>query len=763
MLSSHSIDVRKVRIARFAFIAILAAALLSACAATTERAERFIAQEEWMNAVLEYRKALRRDPGNVEFKSRLKQVELKAADYYYQQGMKKWELGNLDGAIVQFQQGLTAMPEHGKVNQIMRKALTQKEANSIYREGQRYLEAGKLGLAKQSFSRAIALDPDHEASGQALKEIVRQKKEKTTHGLALSSKSPITLNFRRTSLRTAFEFIAKSFGVNVIFDESVKSTPVTLFASKVTFEQAINLLLSTTKTFYKKVGSNTIIIAPDTKEKRGQYEDQLVRTYNLNVVRAKSMADIIKGVLALKNVIINEQLNTLIIRDTEDVLQLVEKLIKNNDRKPAELMLDVEILEVNRTKTEELGLDWGNIMKIDFPEVVTRAGSSFRDAVNAATITLPQMAFRFFKQDVEAKTLANPKIRVIHGKKAKIHIGDRVPLRSASISSGATGTVTTSFTYTDIGIRLTVEPIIHLDNSTTLKLGLEVSSLGQNLGTPDEPAFSIGTRNAETYMLLRDGETAILGGLIRDEERQNRIKVPGFGDIPLIGALFTSYDDEEVRTDVLLTITPRIIRAWDIPSKSDRTFYSGTATTYSTKPMFAYFDEKAEGDARPEIAVGKAAGASSPGSKTPGSPRSATALQKSVGTSPPTLTFSKPVYETTSGQEFTIELEGKNLHGVSELKIEVLYNPQLISFVRGEKGSAEIQSFKAKADSGKGLLTINVEKASNGKDGSTKLARLVMRGDKSGISYLVYRSPQLKVGKGKAVNVQVRASRVVVK
>ena len=146
---------------------------------------------------------------------------------------------------------------------------------------------------------------------------------------------------------------------------------------------------------------------------------------------------------------------------------------------------------MNRSKSERLGLDFGTYSltaAVPSPGTVPLSGS-IREAIRStATLTVPPLTFRFFKQDVDAKILANPKIRVLNGRAAKIHIGDRVPLRAATIVD-ATGQTRTTFDYKDIGIRLTVEPMIYLDNSSMLKLGLEVSSLGENLGTPNEPAF----------------------------------------------------------------------------------------------------------------------------------------------------------------------------------------------------------------------------------------------------------------------------------
>lgn len=763
--------------------ALVGLLLLAACVTPVERAEKLVGQEEWMRAVLEYRKAYGKTPENIEFKSRLKQTELKAADYYYQRGLKLIEEGNVDAAIEQFQQGLVAMPEHSKLQQAMNDALSRKEAATLYQEGTTYREAGKLEDAKHQYQKALKIYPDHKDAAEALAEVQKEDAERTAGKFVLSSKAPITLNFRQTDMRTAFEFIARSFGVNVIFDEGIKSTSVTLFAKNVTFEQALNLILTTTKTFYKRIGPNSIFVAPDTKEKRGQYEDYVVRIFNLNTVKAKEMAEILKGMLVIKKIVINEQLNTILIRDTEDVIRLTERLIEINDRRPAEILLEVEILEVNRTKAERLGLDFGSYqISAAVPSATTvpftsSVGGAFRDN---ATLTLPSVTFRFFKQDVDAKTLANPKVRVINGKAAKIHIGDRVPLRASTIQD-ATGQVRTTFDYREIGIRLNVEPNIHLDNSATVKLGLEVSTLGENLGTSTEPAYRIGTRNAETYMSLRDGETAILGGLIRDEERNTRVKIPGLGDIPLIGALFTSYDDSVGRTDVLLTITPRVVRGWELPNKSAREFYSGTENVYSGTPVFMHLDRVATVDvntgaasvpvvptSRPSVVP-----APVPGVPTPvvppvvGTPPLAAATPPPtvvVPTVPPVLAFSEAVYEAAAGQELQIGLVGENLTSATQVPIEILYNPQLLGFVRGEQGTPPPQSFNADADESRGVLRVTLAyDPASAPSGNVALGQIVLRGNKPGVSYLVYRSLTLRNQAGETVNAQVRASRIVIK
>lgn len=751
--------------------------LLAACASSlSQRAEDYAAQDEWMKAVIEYRRALAERPNDVEFRSRLRQTELKAADFYYQRGMRLLEQGNLDGAIGEFQQGLTSLPEQAKLQQAMSSALARKEAGTLYQEGASLREAGRPEEARRLFQRALDTWPDHREAKAALAGLKQEQEEKLSEGLALSSKAPITLNFRQTDLKQAFEFLARAFGINVIFDESIKSVPVALFAQDVSFEQGLNLLLATTKTFYKRIGPNTILLAPDTKEKRGQYEDHLVRTFHMNTVRAKEMADMLRGLVAIKKIMINEQLNTITVRDTEEVIKLAERIIENNDRKPAEIIFDVEILEVNRNKAEQLGLDFGTYAFTASvpPNNQVPLSGSIRDAIRAnAMLTVPPVTFRFFKQDVDAKTLANPKIRVLNGRLAKIHIGDRVPLRAATIVD-ATGQTRTTFDYKDIGIRLAVEPTIYLDNSSLVKLALEVSSLGENIGGTDDPAFRIGTRNAETFMLLRDGETAILGGLIQDAERNNRVKVPGLGDVPVLGAIFTAYDDSVTRTDVLLTITPRVVRGWDLPTRAASEFYSGSENVYSDKPLFAGLQTPPGAQVRmePSSVPAPAAGApiivAQPPAPVPAPVAAAAPAIALVPTgapgAPPVFAFSEPVYEVASGQDFEIRVLASNLGAAASVPLEILYNPQLLSFVNGARGDVAAESFNASADAARGLVNVNLglSRGAAG-EGNAVLAKLVMRGVKPGISYLVYRAPAIKTASGELLNAQVRAARVVIK
>lgn len=739
-------------------VALLMGVLLVSCASNVTLDTYNVSDDELLDAVIKIRERLATDPSDIELRSRLKQLELRAADYHYQRGKRAYDEAKVEESIAEYQKGLLAKPDYPKLAQAMLEVVSMKEADNLHQEGELLLQAGMPDEAKQQFQQALEIFPEHQASRQALAEMEADTEDKSES--ALLSKDLIDLNFKDTDIKEAFEFVSKSFGVNVIFDNDIQSESITLFAQNVTFSQALELMLSTTKTFYKRLGNNTIVIIPDTTDKKGQYEEHDIRVFYLRAAKAKEMVNLIKGLLSLKKVIVNEEMNSILVRDTPDVLQLVDNVVRANDRKPAEMVFDVEILEVNRTKSERLGFDFGSEIGVSYDPF--RIDSIWADKLKEGIVTIPNMAFRYFKQDVDAKILANPKIRVMDNKAAKIHIGDRVPLRSSTILD-ATGQTRTTFEYRDIGIRLTVQPAIHLDNSVTVQLGLEVSSLGQNLGTQAEPAFSIGTRNAETYMLLRDGETAILGGLIRDEDRNSTVKIPGVSSIPAAGELFKSHDDQATRTDVLLTITPRVVRQWDLPPKKSRIMYSGTRDNYTSTPAFASLSQPGNNKSAPVIAVSKGETSSDAPPIAPGLQRRDTELDTETSTGRVSLKFQQPVYSVRSGQDFSANIVGEHLNGIKNLPVSVIFNPTLLELVNTESsfsgGEEAVELAQDKNSVSMQLVVLEQDERSEG----TSLARLHFKALKSGVSYLVFRSNTYTSVDGGEYAPQVNASRIVIK
>ena len=306
---------------------------------------------------------------------------------------------------------------------------------------------------------------------------------------------------------------------------------------------------------YKVLGPNSIFIYEDTPEKKKQYADLYFKTFHLSTLKAERMAEILKSSMEIKTLVANNDLGTVQVRDTRDTIDVVEKLIAANDRKPAEIMLNVEVLEIDRNKSDQLGIDWGSQISVtpqgvagdaaaavtggttSGAEVTLQALAEGSPLLKQSTVTLPTVTLNYLKSAVDGRTLSNPRIRTVDGQAAKIHVGDRVPLQSASIQD-ATGQSRTMYEYHDIGIALDVIPKYHLDDSIFVDLNVEVSSLGLNLGTKAAPAYAISTRNVHTTMILREGETAVLGGLISENEQKSLNGLPGIDPNGILGHLF---------------------------------------------------------------------------------------------------------------------------------------------------------------------------------------------------------------------------------
>lgn len=710
--------------------------------------------DEWIKMVSEYRKAAKDNPSDQEIRANLKRAEYDGAEHFYQSAMEQKNSGKLDEAIASLQKGLAIMAENQKIDAALAECLAIKESNNVYRDAMAMKKSGSIEEAQKLLEKSLELQPMNADALKAMDELL--KEHTAAADPMFSSQKKITIKFTGSDVKTVFDFIASSYGINVVYDEGVKTLPVSVSADDVTLEQALEMVVSSSGVFYKKIGPMAILVAQDNKAKRDQYEDLIIRTFQMNAIKAADMSAILKNTLNLKRVTVNDSLNTISIRDTADTIKLAEKLIRLNDRKLAEVVFDVEIMEVNRTKTEQLGLTYGTQMTLTLPTYSTvndAISTPFVNMLKQGTLTLPALTLNFFKQDVDAKMLANPRVRVMDGKKASVHIGDKVPLRS-SVVTDATGQVRYSYDYKDIGVMLDVTPKINFDNSVTVNLKLEVSSLGSNIGTASDPAYSIGTRDAETTMLLRDGETAIVGGLIRDEERNNLLKVPGLGDIPLVGSIFmTSTDFNGSRTDVLLTLTPRVIRSWDGMDRELREIYSGTENNMtSVKKLYAGVQSTgAKKEGPKDMNTGRHDDKNSPPQNTmnnpgvppdgntlprpageapaafiqdPGNTTAAIAVQQSMpeitataavqqqdltgtatvaaaqqeptgdttsasSTEPVILSFSQDQYILQSGQDGVIKVMAEKMTGITNMHLKLAYNTEFVKFVKADGSSPD--------------------------------------------------------------------------
>ena len=419
-----------------------------------------------------------------------------------------------------------------------------------------------------------------------LEALQRQQLEEQT--LRLIESRPISLEFREANLKMVFEVLARHSGINFILDKDVKPDALaTIFLKNSQVEDVLELLASTNQLNKKILNNKTVLIYPNTPEKQREYQDLMVKSFFLANADAKTLGAQLKGMLKLKDMVIDEKLNVIVMRDTPEAIKVADRVISVLDMNEPEVMLEVEVLEINRTRLYELGMNFPNQFSFSpLPPSGTQATVNFLKGINGDQVGVgfanPVVNLRGEAGDVN--TLANPRIRVKNKEKAKVLIGERLPV--VSTTTTASGFVAESIQYAEVGIKLEVEPVVSLDDEVGIKVALEVSSVSNQIRTSSGSlAYQIGTRNANTVLKLRDGETQILAGLISNAERSSVNRIPGFGDLPFIGRLFGSTLDDSQKTEILLSITPRLVRNIRRPDLTEGEFWSGTEARLSVRPI----------------------------------------------------------------------------------------------------------------------------------------------------------------------------------
>lgn len=406
----------------------------------------------------------------------------------------------------------------------------------------------------------------------------------------------VTLEFRDASVRSLFDAITRASGLNVIFDRDVSpDIKTTVYLRNTTIKAAIDKIVLTSGLAWRKLDENTLLVYADDTNKQHDYQSLVIRGFQLFNADAKFVAGSLKTVLKFKDVVVDEKLNMIVVRDTPEALALAEKLIALHDVPEPEVMLEVAVLQVDKGKLKSLGVEWPGSMSLTPlarsrpTETTTSSDGStttgrltLRDLWNLTPgslgMSLSNATVNFSASSSNTQILANPSIRVRNREKAKILIGERVPNISSSVTS--TGVTSESITYVDVGLKLDVEPQIYPGNEIGLKLALEVSSINSTVKTTSGiVAYRIGTRTAATVLRLNDGENQILGGLIQDTDKKTSSKVPLLGDIPILGSLFSSDGTEKDKTEIVLSITPRLVRGNHRLSPDVSGFDAGTISS----------------------------------------------------------------------------------------------------------------------------------------------------------------------------------------
>ncbi len=764
-------------------------AALAGCAGSQafQRGERYSQRGEWDLAVKEYREANRREPHDIEYRAALLRAEETAANQHYQKARSFIKERKLDQAIVELQQALYLNPSNAAIQSALKSVLNLKQGEEHYRAALTFVELGKLGEAINELNQAVELDPENLKYHDSLEKLQKKKTEiDPEDALTLVSDKPITLNFKNTNIKDVFEFLSKLSGINILFDEEIKAQPVTVFVKDVSFQYAINLLLSTNKLFMKKVSADTIIIIPKSKGKIDQYQDLMVKTFYINNAKSKEIVNLLRSMLDVKKVYVNEIQNSITVRDTPEKMKLVEKMISANDLKEAEVILDVEILEIARTNALSYGWNFqpgltttASVQNPNPSTTTTSSGIALSQLSHLSKdnifVTLPSLVVNLLKQDSDAQTLANPRVRVLNNKQAKFHIGNKIPVQTSTVQSTSVVAVTSTFEYKDIGIKVSIEPNVHLNNTVTLKLGLEISTLGDALDFGNgQKQYRFGTRNTETLINLRDGETVIIGGLIQDEERKSMNKIPILGDIPLLGKLFSNTDNSVIKTDILMSITPNIVRNMELPDKDSQVFWSGTEEHYDTKPLFVADGKSSKPSAKAydKAAVLESLAKGETAAGVAGKPLSAptTTGQISSITSGAVLEIKSPEASVIVGQEARFEIVAGGVKDLYGAIITLSYDPNVVEFKTAGEGTllkADNQqtSFLFSNNIKGGTVDIYMTRIGDvgGVNGSGSLSTLVFQGKSGGTSDVIMKSVKLTNFNREQIKADLKGAKVVVK
>lgn len=577
--------------------ALAAAVLLAGCAAQRayDDGRGLVAQGRIDEGLAKLQQAAEAEPRDARFRATWLATRERVLSSYCERADQLAAQGQAAPARGFYQHALAIEPGYARARDGLAALDVQAHDDAELAIAEDLMKRGQIPQARDRIERVLAASRSN-ARALSLKHAIDEKTAAASPEslIAATYRKPVTVEFKDATLKQVFEVIAHGGGINFLFDKDVKTDVRTsIFLKNSTIESAIRYVLLTNQLEQQVLDGNTILIYPNNAAKQKDYQQLDVRTFYLSNAEAKSVANTLKTILKSRDVVVDERLNLVIVRDTPDAIRMAERLVDMQDQAEPEVMLDVEVIEVQRKRLQDLGIQWpASAGLAPFPlgtaigagsssgtGTSSTPGLSLYDLLHQTSRTVGVSVGQFTANanvvDSDARLLTNPRIRVKNHEKAKILIGERVPNITSTATS--TGFLSQSVTYIDVGLTLNVEPTVYLDDEVGIKISLEVSSLGQTIQTTSgTTAYNIGTRNATTVLRLKNGETDVLAGLIDSQERTSGNKVPGIGELPIAGRLFGATTDDDQKTEIVLSITPHLIRNLHKPDAADANFHSGT-------------------------------------------------------------------------------------------------------------------------------------------------------------------------------------------
>ncbi len=507
-----------------------------------------------------------------------------------------WQREDYD-EVMRLYQALAAYdPDNLRASEGLKQVEIAKRHDGIIAEAESLMNtdeaSDELALAKL---RLVLLEnPQHKKAlplyNQLLAKQAGLNKAKLVKKLVFNQ--PVTMEFRDVNLKMIFESLSRTTKINFIIDKDVPSDQkATIFVKAVPFNDVLDLLLQTNQLDKKVLSDNSVIIYVNDILHQRDYKDLSVRSFVLDYADAKQMSTILRTMLNIRSMEVDARLNTLLIKDSPEILALAEKIIYAQDKPDPEVMLELQVMEVKRSYLQNLGIVPPTGVSVPVPLSGVLTVKDLRNVTGNSLVVNGIPGLVFNATDGDVNLLANPRIRVKNKETAKIHIGEKVPVFTANVAS--TGVTSQTVQYIDAGLKLEVEPTISAADDVTIKINLNVGSIGDRVvataGDSQSIAFRVGTRLASTQLRLHDGETQILAGLIDDQDRKNISGLPGFSKIPLLGKLFSNQTDDKVKTEIVLSITPHIIRQRTPQQAHEADIWTGSegqAGKHSPSPAF---------------------------------------------------------------------------------------------------------------------------------------------------------------------------------
>ncbi len=569
------------------------AILLAGCGGGSAYKKGFAAAQngDWDGAVEQYRIAVQEHPNNPEYKIALERAMLTASQQHV-------DAARLAEARMQWEE---ALREYRRASEL---------------DPPNRMLAGKVSDVEHKIRDEVEASARSRSTLEQMRETARRAGPPPLFNL--NTVLP-AIRLSDTSLRTILNAIAQAAGINVQYDTSFNDRPFSVNLENVTLQDALNQVLLSNGLFFKVLNQRTIIVAQDSLANRTKYEDQVIRTFYLNHADSGELVQLLNQVGRLGGQQVPPQIaatkssNTITVRGTTTMVDIIERLIDANDNPRAEVVIDVQILEVNRRRAKQFGLDLGtySIGGTFSPEVDPRggsvtaggagtggnagtatAGALTSPAFNANTISrgistadfylaVPQAVVRFLATDSETKIIAKPQLRGSEGTKLSLALGEEIPVPSTTFTPIATGGANfnplTSYNYRPVGVNVDITPRVTLDGDIIMDLMLENSARGGDVVVAGTTIPGFVSRKVTTRLRLRDGESNLLAGLLSETERKSMRGFPGLLHVPIISAMFAANEREVDQTDIIMLLTPRIVRTQELTQQDLNPIFIGTA------------------------------------------------------------------------------------------------------------------------------------------------------------------------------------------